>query len=93
MFAWHNTCILESHHQYMVGLRQFRIFMTLQRFDKDGIAVDLDHNHKILVASMRFREELSGLVQKNGFTYIVDFLENVSLFLSTQRSRIQNLEW
>ena len=77
----------------MVCSRSFRIFANLQRFDENGIAVDFDHNHKILVAPLGFLEELSCLIRKNGFTDIVDLREEVSLFLSMQGSRIGNLEW
>ena len=76
----------------MIRSRQFRIFSTLQRLHKYGIAVNLDHDHEILVDTLRSLEELARLIRKNSVAHIIHFSVYIALIFALQCRCVGNFE-
>ena len=89
----HDTGKFETQHERSICPCELCIFTTAQRLDKNGIAIDLNHNHEILVAFLGPCRKLTSLVGKNGFTHIIHSRENIALLLATQCSSVREFQW
>ncbi len=71
MFLATNAGPFESEQEGVVCLYHLGVLAVLHGLDKDGIAVNLHHNHDVFVATKTSDRELACLVEEHGFAYHV----------------------
>jgi hypothetical protein len=92
VFSWGYTGAEKALDEGIVGSYHLVVLPAVHGLEQDGIAIDFDHHHDILVAPVRSGGELSGLVGKDGFTDIVDGGVDVLNFLTSQGGAVGLLE-
>jgi hypothetical protein len=71
MLLGDNACLLETEEEGIVGLYHLCILSTLHGFDLNGTAVDLDHDHDVLITTLGASGELSCLIGEGCFADFV----------------------
>jgi hypothetical protein len=84
VFSWGYTGSEKALDKGIVGSYHLVVLPVVHGLEQDGVAIDLDHHHDILVAPAGTCGELPGLVGKDGFTDIVDGGVDVLNFLTAQ---------
>ena len=71
---------VETEHEVSVCVIELGIFLVLEGFNEYGAAVDFDHDHDVLIASLGACGEFSCLVSEGGFSGVIYFGVDVALF-------------
>ena len=72
----------------VVPANEFRVFPAFKRFEKNGVAINFDHDHDILITTLQLCGKLSGLVHEDSFANVVDGSEDILYLLATKRGNV-----
>ncbi len=93
VFLWDNARLFQSVEERVLCPFHLRILASFHGFDKDGIAVDFDHDHDVFVAALRTCRELARLVREHGFANLVHFGVYIAYFLAMELRDVTFFKW
>jgi hypothetical protein len=69
------------------------VLAVLHGLNEDGVAIDFQHNHDVLVAPKRSGGELAGMVGEHGFAYHVRLGVHAAHYLAVEVGGVACFQW
>jgi len=79
-----NAGPFQLEQECVICLYHLGVLEVLHGLNEDGVAINFNHNHDVLVASKRLGGELAGLVREHGFAYHVRLGVHVAHLLAME---------
>jgi hypothetical protein len=88
-----NAGPFQLEQECVVCLYHLGVLEVFYGLDEDGVAINFNNNHDVLVASKRLGGELAGLVREHDFAYHVRLGVHVAHILTMEVGGIPCFQW
>ena len=92
VFARLDAGTVETAHEGSVGASELGIFSVLDGFNEDEAAVDVDHDHDVLMAGLGAGGDFACLVGEDGLSGVVRFGIAVAFFVAPELVGVEFLK-